>query len=178
MTDSVVSYRVQVRDGAWADTVGGVIRPWPVVIDDSTAVGLRAEKAENRARRELFRVRRRGRITTYALPADLLYDFTDVAISPRGRCLAYVGSDSLAAPYAAVRTFPGGQVLVQGPKASGCDCDVDLSHARWVGPDSFEIAVVNTATGKGWQIVAGNAAARRLHVSALAEEPDWHTSTR
>jgi hypothetical protein len=178
MTDSAVVFRVQVSDGAWADTVVGVIRPWPVVVDDSTVAGLRARKTENGARRELFRVRRRGRATTYPLPADMLYGFTDVAVSPGGRYLAYVGSDSLAAPYAVVRAFPGGPVLLHGPKASGCDCDVDLSHARWVSPDSFEVAVVNTATGEGWQIVTGNAAVRRLHVSFAGQEPDWHSSSR
>ena len=97
---------------------------------------------------------------------------------PDGRHVAYV-ADS-AGPRAMVRAFTG-ELVVQGHVQGGCDCDVDMNHARWVSSDSFEIAVVNSANprpGAPYVLAAGSARGRRLRESGLAEEPKWHEGAR
>jgi hypothetical protein len=109
----------------------------------------------------------------------LFSNFTDVSISPDGRYVAYVG-DSSALPRAVVRTLTG-ELIVVGRVQGGCDCDVDMNHARWVSPDSFEIAVVNSANtipGAPFILAAGSVIGRRLHETVLSKEPAWHEASR
>lgn len=176
MTDSVATYRVVLRTGTVADTLSEVLPPWPVVIDDSTVWGLR--RVPGRSARELFRwTGPRRPLAAWPLPTDVLGDFHDVMISPDGRHLAYVGLEE-AGPYAAVAALPSRRRVWRSATVGGCDCDVDLSHARWVSPDSFEIAVVSTADRRGWAIFAGSAARRQAGLRFVPQEPDWHTGTR
>jgi hypothetical protein len=171
--DSIAVYRLVVTHAGVTDTVADAIGPWPVATSDSTIVGVRIRRSDSS--RELFQVTgNKLALSAIPLPADLQRQFVEVAVSPGGRYLAYVATDSLAMPRAVVRTIPEGRVLLQGPTTSGCDCDVDLNHARWVTADSFEIAVVDKVSDGGWQLVAGNVPNQRVQVSALGAEPTWH----
>jgi hypothetical protein len=171
-TDSLDVYRVAVRASGGADTLREVLPPWPVFVDDSTLWGLR--RATDSAKRVLFRWRGPHRaLSTWSLPADVLYGFEDVMISPSGQYLAYVGREN-GGPYAAVVAVPGMTTLWRSEEVGGCDCDVDVSHARWVTADSFEIAVVSSANLRGWAVFRGSAAGRRGSTSYQATEPDWH----
>lgn len=178
MDDSITVYRIVARRGSVSDTIADVIGPWPVVTSDSTIVGLRMVRRDST--REMFELRLPSRRTIpHRLPRDLFFNLTDVAVSPDGRFLAYV-ADSSSGPYAAIRMLDG-PLLLRGHVQGGCDCDVDMNHARWVTPDSFEVAVVNSANptkGAPWTLFAGSVRGRRSRESGLSREPTWHDSSR
>ena len=178
MDDSIAVYRVAVRHDQRTDTLRDVIGPWPVVAGDSAVFGLFLDRQDTTRRIFIFDAHS-AKTRTTDLPTDLFSNFTDYSISPDGRFVAYVG-DSSAYPRAVVRTF-GGELIVQGRVQSGCDCDVDLNHARWVSPDSFEIAIVNRANadhGAPYVLAAGSARGRRLREVGLPDEPKWHEGSR
>jgi hypothetical protein len=177
MDDSLAVYRVAISHGRITDTLDDVIGPWPVTIGDSVLLGLRLSRADST--RQVFEHRPETHtLLTHALPSDLYANFTDVSLSPDGRFVAYVADDD--GPRAVVRVLDG-PILLRGSVQAGCDCDVDLNHARWVTADSFEIAVVNRANerdGPPWILAAGNVRSRRLSESPLSNEPTWHDGSR
>jgi hypothetical protein len=177
MNDSLAVYRVAVTRGRQTDTLNNLIGPWPIPVGDSALVGLQLSRADNT--RQLFEYRPDGRrLRTHILPADLLVNFTDIAVSPDGRFLAYVADDN--GPVAVVRALKG-LIVLRGSVQGGCDCDVDLNHARWVTADSFEIAVVNRANLTGgplWVLAAGSVRGHRLRELGLSSEPTWHEGSR
>lgn len=177
MTDSVAVYRVAIVGPSGADTLANILPPWPVIVGDSIVWGLR--KADGQAVREIFRwSRQTKRMDTRSLPSDLLGDYHDVMISPRGEFVAYVANEDSGGAYGVVRALDSQRLLWRGPTAAGCECDIDLSHARWVTPDSFEIAVVSTSNNRGWAIAAGSAAAHQARVLYSPVEPAWHRGPR
>ena len=110
------------------------------------------------------------------MPPDVWAFFHDFVISPDGRYAAYVAEDPLPGnmgTFAIVREVLTGEVVTRGPAGGGCECDVDANYARWIPPDSFEIAVSHASTGAGWQRVSGRSSTRKVHVDTLAKEPDW-----
>jgi hypothetical protein len=180
MDDSIMVYRIVASRAGVADTLADVIRPWPVVVSDSTIIGLHFVRSDSSRQIVSLTLPGRRRAVT-PLPSDLHFQFTDIAISPHGQYLAYVASDSTSGPYPVIRAFDTGAEILRGPAAAGCDCDSDMNHARWVSVDSFEVAVVNSADDQGgpaYWLLAGNAAVRRAHHLALASEPTWHDATR
>lgn len=179
MQDTGLVYRIEVISPAGADTIRNVIPPVPVVVGDTLVIGLiQASEDSSTPRRQLFRLRLgKHRIETTPLPADVWSSYEDVLVSPDGRYIAYVGEDTMPedpGTYGIVRNLATGEVVAKGPGGGGCDCDEDFNHARWFAPDSFEVAVAHTNTRAGWQRIAGAAAARRIHIDTLTEEPDWH----
>ena len=179
MQDTGLVYRIEVISPLGADTIRDVIPPAPVVVGDTLVIGLmQASEDSSTPRRQFFRLRLgQHRIETTPLPADVWSSYQDVLVSPDGRYLAYVGEDTMPenpGTYGVVRNLATGAVIAKGPGGGGCDCDEDFNHARWFAPDSFEIAVAHTNIKAGWQRIAGNATARRVHVDTLSEEPDWH----
>lgn len=158
-----------------------VIGPLPQIVGRDTVLGLRLRRDSSDAERELFRVvLPTHHLTTWPLPSDVFSNFADVAIAPDGQYVAYVADAGGAIPEARVRRFPDGPVVIHGPHAAGCECDVDLSHARWVSSDSFEIAVINRAasgdTAQEWLLTAGRVNPPRQHTIGLRDEPTWHES--
>ncbi|GAC1657471.1 MAG: hypothetical protein NVS4B3_24060 [Gemmatimonadaceae bacterium] len=95
-----------------------------------------------------------------------------VAVSPTGSHVAYISADTRGLR-ATVRTLPDLQLVLQGPVMAGCDCDVDMNHARWVSRDSFEVAIPDT---HGWGVFAGSAAAPRGTLHIEPTEPAWHVA--
>jgi hypothetical protein len=179
MEDTGTVYRIEVVSPFGADTIRNVIPPAPIVVGDSLVIGLlQTSEDSSTPERHLFRLRLgQHRVETSPIPDDVWPSYQDVLISPNGRYIAYVGEDStLANPgtYGMVRDLTTREVLIKGPGGGGCDCDEDLNHARWLSPDSFEIAVAHTRGNAGWERISGNAAARRIHMDTLRDEPDWH----
>ena len=176
--DSGLVYRVEVSSAAGVDTLPDVIAPFPVVVGDTLVVGLIQVSEDSSApQRKLFRFRPgQGPLERRPLPPDVWAFLRDFVISPDGRYAAYVAEDPLPGnlgTFAVVRDLETGEVVSRGPAGGGCDCDVDANYARWIPPDSFEIAVSHAATGAGWQRVSGRASTRRVHVDTLAREPEW-----
>lgn len=176
MGDSMTVYRFVVRGERHTDTLRNVIEPLPPVVAGGRVVGLRVRSSgDDSWDREIFTLDvRAGQTRVRPIPGDVYIFFHDLAISPTGEYLAYVGDDSISGrTYAAVRRIATGERVLRTKPRGGCDCDVDMNHARWVAPDSFEIAVA-LLDHPGWEIVRGSAARHRLHVDTVAHEPAWH----
>jgi len=176
--DSGLVYRVEVSSAAGVDTVRDVIAPFPVVVDDTLVVGLiQVSEDSSTPQRKVFRLRPgHDPLERRPLPPDVWAFLRDFVISPDGRYAAYVAEDPSPGnlgTFAIVRDLLSGEAIARGPAGGGCDCDVDANYARWIPPDSFEIAVSHAATGAGWQRVSGRATTRRVHVDTLAREPEW-----
>ncbi|HEU0015330.1 MAG TPA: hypothetical protein VFQ45_16700 [Longimicrobium sp.] len=162
-------YTVELRARGRVREVTGVVEPLPVLVGDSAMAGVLVRGRE--AQRHLFRMHARRGLRTWPVPGDAWPLFRDVAISPGGRQVAYVGGDTHFA--AIVRDVESGRLVVRGPPMQPCECDVDRNHARWVDADSFEIAADGLGGGR-WLLVAGRASARRFRLDTLAAEPGWH----
>jgi hypothetical protein len=174
MADSVNTYRIAVATRGRGDTIVDVLAPLPTVVGDSAIVGVQLVRDDGEAGRALFRWSpSRPGLETWPVPTDAWYVYEDIVPSPDGRYFAYVGSDD-SGTVAIVRELGTGAEVIRGGAGGGCDCDVDLNHARWFAPDSFEIAVAHTATDRGWLLLAGRASTPRVSVSRLGSEPDWH----
>ena len=179
MEDTGTVYRIEVVSPLGADTIRNVIPPAPIVIGDSLVIGL-VQVSEDSAtpQRQVFRLRLgQHRVETSPIPEDVWASYQDILISPNGRYIAYVGEDTTPAnpgTYGMVRDLASREVVIKGPGNGGCDCDEDFNHARWFGPDSFEIAVAHTSSNAGWQRISGKASTRAIHVDTLRDEPDWH----
>jgi hypothetical protein len=173
MDDSLAVYRVAITRGRVTDTLNDVIGPWPFPVGDSTVVGVRLVRADTT--RQIFEYwPDTHRLVSHSVPVDLYSNFTDIALSPDGRFIAYVANDD--GPREVVRALDG-PIVLRGSVQGGCDCDVDLNHARWVTSDSFEIAVVNRASlsgGAPWVLAAGNVRGHHLSERGLSNEPTWH----
>ncbi|HWK89752.1 MAG TPA: hypothetical protein VNP72_07145 [Longimicrobium sp.] len=170
LENGVRVYRVELRARDRVRGINGVVSPMPVLVGDSLLTGIQIQGRS--AARFIFRVHARsGRRSFLPVPSDVWPLFHDVAISPDGRHVAYVGGDLGFS--AIVREVESGRLVVRGPALPGCGCTTDRSHARWVDADSFEVAVHGLGDAPGWQLVAGRASARRFRADTLASEPDW-----
>lgn len=176
--DSGLVYRLEISSRSGIDTIADVITPFPVIVGDSLVVGLIQVSEDSSApQRKVFRFRPGMHpLERRPVPPDVWAFLHDFVISPDGRYAAYVAEDPLPGDlgtFAVVRDLVTGEVVARGPSGGGCDCDVDANYARWIPPDSFEIAVSHANTGAGWQRVSGRASTRRVHVDTLAREPEW-----
>ena len=179
MEDTGAVYRIEVLSPLGADTIRNVIPPAPVVVGDSVVIGLVQHSEDSSTpRRRVFKLRLgQHQVETSPIPDDVWVYYRDILISPNGRYVAYVADDTTAASggtHAIVRDLATGEVVIRGPGGGSCECDVDLNHARWFAPDSFEIAVAHTGNNSGWQRISGRASTRRFQVDTLKEEPEWH----
>jgi hypothetical protein len=176
--DSGFVYRIEVSSPSGLDTVNDVIPPFPHAVGDTLVVGLlQAAEDSSTPQRKMFRLHLDdGGLDTRPLPPDVWAYFHDFVVSPDGRYAAYVAEDPLpgqTGTFATVRDLLTGEVALRGPAGGGCDCEVDTNYARWIAPDSFEIAVSHAITGAGWQRVSGRVSERRVHVDTLRKEPEW-----
>jgi len=175
--DSGLVYRVEIASRRGVDTVSDVIPPFPIPVDDTLVIGLiQTSEDSSSPERKVFRLRLRDHtVQTQPVPHDVWAFYQDFLFSPDGRYAAYVAEDPIpgqAGTFAMVRDALTGEIVARGPAGGGCDCDVDSNYARWIAPDSFEIAVSHASTGAGWQRVAGRPH-RRVHVDTLKSEPVW-----
>jgi hypothetical protein len=178
MDDSIAVYRVMLARDSMRDTLTNVLAPWPVIINDSTVAGIQFVPTDS-TRRLIWHTSPSRRTWSSPLPSDVRFQFTEVSISLTGEFLAYVATDSSSKSFAMVRDLATGGVRARGPDAAGCDCDVDMNHARWVTADGFEIAIANFADmagGPQYLLTAGRASSRRVTTVGLAKEPEWRAS--
>ena len=176
--DSALVYRMEIASRRGADTVSGVITPFPISVGDTLVVGLiQTSEDSSPPQRKVFRLRlREHAMETRPIPDDVWAFFHDFVFSPDGRYVAYVAEDPLpgqTGTFAVVRDVLTGEIVARGPPGGGCDCEVDSNYARWVLPDSFEIAVSHASTGGRWQRVSGRTSSKRVHVDTLPQEPAW-----
>jgi hypothetical protein len=179
MEDTGTVYRIEVISPLGADTIRNVIPPAPILVGDSLVIGLlQLSEDSSTPQRKFFRLRLGTHIIeTGPIPDDVWASYQDLLVSPDGRFLAYVGEDTTPAnpgTYGIVRDLKSGAIVMRGPGGGGCDCDEDFNHARWIAPDSFEIAVAHANSSGGWERLSGKASASRIHVDTLTDEPDWH----
>jgi hypothetical protein len=171
MAEGELHYTLVIRGPRGTDTLRHVIVPGMLAADDTTVSGIRMRGEYDRQLFVFSAVTRSTRL--YDVPDDVWSEFTDLAISPGGRFLAYVVSDS-DSDRGAVRELATGRLVLRSPPAQDCYCDVDWHDARWLTADSFEIAVKGIQGRPDWLLFAGNATARRSHVDTLTQEPAWH----
>jgi hypothetical protein len=181
LADSTLLFRYAIHTTIGTDTLESIVAPEPIVVGDTSVMGLiLADDNEGRrgfwvdhdkGHRELFTFVPGRPLRRQPVPTDVFWIFNDIVPSPDGRLLAYVAEDSAVGTFAAVRDLRTGKMVARGNGGGGCECDVDMNHARWITADSFEIAV---ARGDGWQIVSGRAGTRRVHTDIVAVEPEWH----
>ena len=176
--DSGLVYRMEIVSRSGVDTISDVIAPFPITVGDTLVIGLmQASEDSSSPHRKIFRLRLRDHaLETLPVPHDVWAFFQDFVISPDGRYAAYVAEDPVpgqTGTFAVVRDVLSGEVVARGPAGGGCDCDVDSNYARWIPPDSFEIAVSHSSTGAGWQRVSGRSSSRHVHVDTLRQEPRW-----
>jgi hypothetical protein len=175
--DSALVYRVEIASRRGVDTISDVITPFPITVGDTLVVGLlQSSEDSSSPQRKVFRLRLRDHsIDLRPVPPDVWAFYHDFVFSPDGRYAAYVAEDPIPGQqgtFAVVRDVLTGEIVARGPAGGGCDCDVDSNYARWIAPDSFEIAVSHANTGAGWQRVSGRPH-RLVHVDTLRQEPDW-----
>ena len=171
------TYLVEVRTSAGVDTLRNVVAPLPTVAGDTAIIGLAIEDSASTGR-TLFIFDVRRRLTRrQSLPSDAWPGQYDIAVSPHGDHLLYIREVSeprtLYSENAVIRRLSSGEVVLSGPAWRSCECDVDLHHARWVTPDSFEIATGATE-GRGWERLSGSVSRRSLHTDTVSAEPKWH----
>lgn len=176
--DSAFVYELEVASRTRSDTIRDVITPLPIMAGDTLVTGLlQVSEDSSTPERKVFRLRLRdGAMEIRALPPDVWAYFHDLVFSPDGRYLAYVAEDPIAGEtgtFAIVRDLINNRVVARGPSGGGCDCEVDANYARWIPPDSFEIAVSHAANSSGWQLVSGRSSTGRVHVDTLQREPSW-----
>lgn len=133
-----VDRRVAVRwDGA-VDTLAGVaVTERPVVVGDTAVWGLHAE-AGDPARGFRWSVGSQ-RVETFPLPDDLT-PFLASGLSPGADRLAYVSKTDDGKLKAMVRSWPGNDLLYEGPPVSGYPSDATNSAVEWSG-DEVEIRI-------------------------------------
>ena len=121
---------------------------------------------------QFFRYQARsGTLDVTPAPAEIVYYFHDISISPDGRYVLYLAF-SRTGEQAVVRRWPRGPEVLRSPPREPCPCDVDFHHAHWVTRDSFELAtMIDTLR---WERVAGSVARRRMRIDTILGEPRWH----
>jgi len=171
MADGIYTYRIEVASSTHRDTLSNVISPMPFLAGPSMVVGFLLDTvAEDRVS---FRYEAGSRRPKRAsLPSDIRYNFHDVALSPDGNYLLYLASDSVGNEWTSVRHWPDGEIVFTGPRQAACECDVDLHHARWISPDSFQVA---TRVGRPeWAVLTATLPGSGFHIDTVSGEPAWH----
>jgi len=176
--DSGTVYTVEVVSGGRTQRVRDVVVPLPTVVADTLVVGLiQVSEDSVPEERRIFRLNLgNGVMQTLRVPADAWAFFHDIVVSPDGRYIAYVAADSSEDSqdtFAVVRELESGRIVARGPAGAGCDCETDSNHARWIAPDSFEIAVEQVDPRREWQRISGRVGGR-IRVDTLRIEPQWH----
>lgn len=173
LKDRVTLGRVAVTVAERTDTLVDVIDPDLMVVTGDTVAGLRVRPRDRHSgERQLFILLPAFDFRAVPLTTDIPFYYRDVAISPTARYVAYVGSAD-EGDYPAVRDLSSGRIVVRGDGGGGCNCEVDLNHARWIDADSVEIATAYTSSRKGWLIFSARLSTRATHSSWVSKEPRW-----
>ena len=168
--DSLPALVIQITGGRRPVRVQRVVEPLPFIVGDSLVVGILGSIQKHGW--QFFRYQARsGTLDVTPAPAEIVYYFHDISISPDGRYVLYLAF-SRTGEQAVVRRWPRGPEVLRSPPREPCPCDVDFHHAHWVTRDSFELAtMIDTLR---WERVAGSVARRRMRIDTILGEPRWH----
>lgn len=139
--EEVVSYRVEVTAAGRRDTLPGVrVQRVPVSAPDGVVHGV-AVGPEGQAVGTFRYDPATRQLTRAPAPADASPFFSELALSPDARHVAYVAQESepVVRLWGAVRSWPDGRVVARATPAPGYPSDVNYSKVRWVGPDTYEV---------------------------------------
>jgi hypothetical protein len=155
-----VAHRVEVRrEGRAVATIPGVVTTVrPVWSPGQGVVGYSFDVETGGLDRAFRYDPARARITFSPVPDDF-GAFTEPALSPDGRYVAYTAYDGQGRAWAVVRAFPDGRVAVRGPPIGVEAGDVAFNGAEWRSADAFEVMIDLGGAEQRWARVRGTVGA-------------------
>ena len=166
-----VWYRVELRGPDRVDTLPGIrTHVRPVIGPDGSLVGLAFGSSGALLTGYIF-VPATGQTRTVPLPPDVSRYFSEAALSPDGRLLAYMSQDTLSRFAAVVVRWPDGTRVFTQAAGPGYPSDVNFNHLRWLSRDRAEFAIrIDVDDGPWVHVIFGDKGRR---VDSLAREPRW-----
>lgn len=152
---AVTLWRVEVRGDTARDTIADVLTPGPVAAVPKTGVvGFAFDTAAGRVRQGFRYDPAKRRVHDVVLSRDLAHPAAAPTPSPDGLHVAYVLHHGDSAR-AAVRIYPRGRILAEGPPVPAAGARRGAHRARWASPDTFEIDVRISGEPARWMRVRG-----------------------
>jgi hypothetical protein len=169
--------RVEVRHAGRADTLPGLLVLAPPVLAGDRLFGFEYDQDAVVAGFR-YDVRRR-RLRRSTLPDDLNPVFSEPALSPDARHVAYVAVPGDATGWAVVRTWPGGRLVVRSDAVEVPATDSPGGNgSRWISPDTAEVFIeTGAATESGWYRVLASVSRRRVLEADTVRLPPWASRT-
>jgi len=131
-------YHLRLALPTRSDTIPGVLTPWLPVLADSIVLGFAFDTLAGGLYSYTYNLGTTVLIRGPA-PPDLFPSLTDVAISPNGHHVAYVGFPGDCTGVGIVRAWPAGGGIAHTPAVNvGCG-DAFTGIAAWSDSTSFEI---------------------------------------
>jgi hypothetical protein len=169
--------RVEVRHAGRADTLPGLLVLAPPVLAGDRLFGFEHHQDAVVAGFR-YDVRRRH-LRRFRLPDDLNPVFSEPALSPDARHVAYVAVPGDATGWAVVRTWPGGRLRVRSDAVEVPATDSPGGNgSRWISPDTAEVFIeTGAATESGWYRVLASVSRRRVLEADTVRSPPWASRT-
>lgn len=164
--DSVA--KVEVRTTSTVDTVAGLFAVLePVVTKDAVVHGIAAD-SDGFAKNGFDYSSLTKKLSLFPLPRDLNGAFEEIEFNEDARFLAYVAHTESGGIWAAVRSWPGMDIVVRSASSQGYPSDVGYDKVSWTDSTHFEIAyrIDSGAT----IIVDGDALTKTVKVDTLAAD--------
>lgn len=155
--------RVEVWTKGRTDTIPGVLTAeLPVALRQGRLLGFSYQADAVQAAYEYDP--RKGSTQVHSLPDDLNGVFSAPSFAPDGRHLAYIVFSGDGTAWAAVRTWPRGQLVWRSKRVEVPATDAAGGNlVRWLSPDTVEVFIeTGRSTGGGWYHVRGSVRQRRI----------------
>jgi hypothetical protein len=134
-------WRVEVRSDSAVDTIPDVLTDRRVVVVPLAGVeGFAFDTARAGITHGFRYDPTKRRVTKIVIAEDLADPMAEPELSPDGRHVVYVAYDETRTR-AAVRLFPRGRIVVQGPEIAVPAGDYAVNAAAWTSPDSFAVYI-------------------------------------
>ena len=179
MTSSHTEARVEVWTGQRADTIPDlVVAKPPGVTRDGVVYGVTITSDGTVGKAYQYDAKTRH-LSFVPLPKDVNEWNSDITVSPDGRHVAYIGSDS-AGIFGMVREWPSMTLVLRSPPVKPYPSDYYTDQAHWIDAARFEFFIrtpggvdsTNHMISK-FVVARGDVRARRMTVDTLAERPDF-----